>query len=325
MKVLRCDVTLVLLLLALIFPADAKIGKSSSKSSKPNGTINNVIILISDGCDEAIQTVARWYKGSDLQLDGLASTSVKNHMANSVITDSAAAATAVACGQKTTGSFLSVGPRTEDLLSIYNPGDMAEPYAPIASVLEAAKYVNKSTGLVATSTVSHATPAAFGSHIDNRGDEEAIMEQLVYNNIVVVLGGGKELLLPAPHFTNTTTGGNRSDCQNLSLVLQERGYQVVDNRQDFLAIETGKIWGLFQPKNLSPEVDRPETEPSLSEMTRKAIELLSQNKEGFLIVVEGSQIDLAAHNNDVSTLTCVRCFGELLSHAHFALCSLFTW
>ena len=314
MKILRCNitVTLVFLLLALISPAAAKIGKSCSKSFKPNGAISNVIILISDGCDEAIQTVARWYRGSDLQLDGLASTSVKNHMANSVMTDSAAAATAFACGHKTTESFLGVGPRAEDLLSIYNPENMAKPYAPIASVLEAAKYVHKSTGLVATSTVSHSTPAAFGSHIDNRGEEEAIMEQLVYNNIDVILGGGKELLFPAPNCRNEITGGKRSDCQDLLMVLLERGYQFVDNRQDLLAIETGKIWGLFQPHDLSPDIDRQETEPSLSEMTRKAIELLSQNKEGFLIVVEGSQIDLAAHNNDVSLITCFLCFGDLM-------------
>lgn len=99
----------------------------------------------------------------------------------------------------------------------------------------------------------------------------------------------------------------------------------VDNRQDLLAIETVKMWGLFQPNNLSPEVDRPETEPSLSEMIRKAIKLLTQNKEGFLLVVEGSQIDLAARINDVSMRTCVHCFGEALSHAPFALRSPFTW
>lgn len=122
--------------------------------------------------------------------------------------------------KKTTENFLGVSPRTEDLLSIYNPEDLAKSYAPVvASVLEATKHVHKSTRIVATSTVSDATPAAFGSHIDNRGDEAAIsMEQLVHNNIDVVLGGVKELLLPAPTCRNKISGGKRRDCQNLLMV-----------------------------------------------------------------------------------------------------------
>ena len=119
----------------------------------------NVIVLIPDGCDESVQTLARWYKGEDLQVDSMQGGSVKIHMANSVITGSAAAATAFATGHKTTVRFLGVGPRTSDLLPSVDA--TADPYAPVASVLEAAKLDGKATGLVATSRISHATPAGF--------------------------------------------------------------------------------------------------------------------------------------------------------------------
>jgi alkaline phosphatase len=105
----------------------------------------NVIVLIPDGCDETVQTVARWYKGEDLQVDKMAGGGVKVHMANSVIPGSAAAATAFATGHKTTVRFLGVGPRTDDLLTGFEP--TAEPYAPVASILEAAKLAGKATGI----------------------------------------------------------------------------------------------------------------------------------------------------------------------------------
>lgn len=106
--------------------------KRSSKSSKPLRLpwplFQNVIIRIPDGCDEAVPTLTRWYKGDSLTLDGLPRSSVKNHAANSIITDIAAAATAFASGYKTTANFLGVSPRTDNLLSIYkNATDMMTP------------------------------------------------------------------------------------------------------------------------------------------------------------------------------------------------------
>jgi alkaline phosphatase len=263
--------------------------------------IRNVIVMIPDGCDETVQTVARWYKGEDLQVDKMKNGVVKQHMANSVITGSAAAATAFACGEKTTVRFLGVGPREEDLLSIYDPEDMAPAYAPIASVLEGAKAVGKATGLVATSRISHATPAAFGCHIHDRGMDNEITEHLVYNNIDVAFGGGKRHLLPHPDCENGVSGGKRTDCENLLDVLYDRGYQFVETRDDMLDLSYGKAWGLFNMSHMQPDMDRQyfaPTEPSLAEMTDKAIELLSQDRDGFFLMVEGSQVDWAGHNND---------------------------
>jgi alkaline phosphatase len=261
----------------------------------------NVIVLIPDGCDESVQTLARWYKGEALQVDGMQGGSVKIHMANSVITGSAAAATAFATGHKTTVRFLGVGPRTSDLLPSVEP--TADPYAPVASVLEAAKLDDKATGLVATSRISHATPAAFACHIEDRGWDNDITEHMVYNNIDVVFGGGARHLISEPYTTTfgETWGAKREDGQNLMQVLEDRGYQFVDNKDDMAALSTGKVWGMFDDSHMDPEIDREAlhpTQPAIADMTAKAIELLSQDRDGFFLMVEGSQVDWAGHNND---------------------------
>ena len=261
----------------------------------------NVIVLIPDGCDESVQTLARWYKGEALQVDSMQGGSVKIHMANSVITGSAAAATAFATGHKTTVRFLGVGPRTSDLLPSVEP--TADPYAPVASVLEAAKLDGKATGLVATSRISHATPAAFACHIEDRGWDNDITEHMVYNNIDVVFGGGARHLISEPYTTTfgETWGAKREDGQNLMQVLEDRGYQFVDNKDDMAALSTGKVWGMFDDSHMDPEIDREAlhpTQPAIADMTAKAIELLSQDRDGFFLMVEGSQVDWAGHNND---------------------------
>lgn len=269
----------------------------------PRKRIKNVIVMVPDGCDETVQTVARWYKGEALQVDKMKLGAVKIHMANSVITGSAAAATAFATGHKTTVRFLGVGPRTEDLLTGFEP--TADPYAPVASILEAAQRRGKATGLVATSRISHATPAAFGSHIQDRGWDNDIMEHLVYNNIDVVLGGGARHLIPKGD-TYTTSfgaawGGKRTDGENLMDVLIDRGYMFIDNKEDMDAVTSGRVWGLFDDSHMQPDMDRQHFaphEPSIAEMTAKAIELLSQDRNGFFLMVEGSQVDWAGHNND---------------------------
>lgn len=288
-----------ILVLSMLAPASAKGRKIHYK----NRTFKNVIVLIPDGCDETVQTVARWYKGDDLQVDKMVGGGVKIHMANSVITGSAAAATAFATGHKTTVRFLGIGPRTDDLLTGFEP--TAEPYAPVASILEAAKLAGKATGLVATSRITHATPAAYACHIQDRGWDNDIMEHIVYNNLDVVFGGGARHLIPSGESYTTsfgaTWGGKRTDGENLMNELLDRGYQFVDNRDDMLALTDGPVWGLFDDSHMQPDIDRQyfaEHEPSIAEMTAKAIELLSHDPNGFFLMVEGSQVDWAGHNND---------------------------
>ena len=261
--------------------------------------IKNVIMMIPDGCDETVQTVARWYKGEDLQVDKMAIGAVKIHMADSIITDSASAATAFAEGIKTSNGFLGVGPDPETLLSVYSPEDMATPYAPVASVLEAAKLAGKATGVVATSRITHATPAGFYTHVEDRNWPNDIMEHLVYHDVDVAFGGGKR------HLLLTFDGGKRSD-EDLMSVLLERGYQFVETADAMENVTQGKVFGLFASSHMQPDIDRKHfapDEPSLAEMTAKAIELLSQDRDGFFLMVEGSQVDWAGHNNDPIYMT----------------------
>jgi alkaline phosphatase len=238
----------------------------------------------------------------------MVSGTVTTYMANSIITGSAAAATAFATGHKTTVRFLGVGPRTDDLLEGFVP--TAEPYAPVASVLEAAKLNGKATGLVATSRITHATPAAYACHIDDRGKDNDIMENMVYEDIDVVFGGGFRHLIPESETYETSFGeiwgGKRTDEQNLYEELLSRGYQVVDSEEGMDEVTSGKVWGLFDDSHMDPEIDRETlhpTQPSLSQMTEKAIEILNQDRNGFFLMVEGSQVDWAGHNNDPIYMT----------------------
>ncbi len=278
---------------------------------RSNAKIKNVIVMIPDGCDQNIQTLARWYSEDELQLDSMVTGMVSTHMANSVITGSAAAATAFATGEKTSARFIGVGPRTDDLLSIYDEEDMAKPYAPMATVLEGAKLEGKATGLVATSRITHATPAAYAAHIHDRGMDNEIMEHMVYQDIDVVFGGAERHLVPE------NDSGERLDGENLTEVLMDEGYQYVTTKDEMESLSSGKAWGMFAWSHMNSELGREGTEePSISEMTDKAIELLSQDKDGFFLMVEGSQIDWAGHGNDpVYMLTDFLAFDEAVELA----------
>jgi len=113
------------------------------------------------------------------------------------------------------------------------------------------------------------------------------------------LGGGRHYLIPA------AAGGGRQDQEDLLAVLRDRQYQLIDQRSELTSVTAPRVFGLFAPNHLAPEIDRPETapeQPSLAEMTQKAISLLSSRKNGFFLMVEGSQIDWACHANDPAHL-----------------------
>lgn len=278
---------------------NADAGFNDSVDCKSNAgseaKIKNVIVLVPDGCSQSVLTLARWYSGEPLLLDEMVAGTVSTYSTDSVITDSSSAATAFATGYKTTNGFVSVGPSNDSVLSMLESPSEELQYKPLATVLEGSKLEGKATGLVATSRVTHATPAAFASHVDSRDNENEIMEQMVYECIDVVFGGGSRHLVPEAE------GGKRTDGENLTEVLLDRGYKYVDTRDEMLNLSSGKTWGLFASSHMAPDIDRAELapeEPSLAEMTAKAVELLSQDKDGFFLMVEGSQVDWANHAND---------------------------
>ena len=254
----------------------------------------NVILLMTDGTSSTHITLTRWYKGAPLALDSILVGGLRTYSAESLVTDSAPAATAFATGYKTNSKFIGILPEKTTV-----PGVPAiseeDKYKPVATVLEGARLLGKSVGLVATSQVQHASPAGFSAHTPFRDRYTLIAEQQVYGDIDVVFGGGLQYLLPK------ALGGVRTDDKNLVNVLKDKGFPLLKTRDELLAFKGRKAWGLFAPEALLYDLDRKDfapQEPSLAEMTGKAIETLSKNEKGFFLFVEASKVDWAAHAND---------------------------
>ncbi len=243
--------------------------------------VKNVILLIGDGMGTEQVNLGRIYKGDELYIDkfdytGTAST-YSADPENKWVTDSAAAGTALATGVKTYDGAISVDLNQE----------------PIETILEKAQKARKSTGIVTTTRITHATPACFASHNIDRGNETEIAEDIIEHEVDVILGGGKV------NFIDKKDGGKRKDGRNLIEEAKNIGYNYVETKNDLKNINNGKILGLFNESHINYKLDRDSSiEPSLEEMTNKAIDILSENNRGFFLMVEGGRIDHAAHAND---------------------------
>jgi alkaline phosphatase len=249
-------------------------------------------MLIADGASTDVLSLARWYKGGPLAVDSIICGLIKTSSSDSTIADSAPAATAFSTGYKSkTG----------------NLGISGDSLIPKITVLELAKIKGKSTGFAVTCENPHATPAAFTSHCQFRKDYETINEQQVFNNIDVVFsGGGYDFINKAAFDKTKCMFPFRTDKMNLRDSLTKMGYKFISSKAEFLRLNSEtKVWGSFNSDTIDISNDfdnrkKPgdKQAPSLAETTNKAIEILSQNKEGFFLMVEGSKVDFAAHNND---------------------------
>lgn len=251
--------------------------------------VKNVILLIADGAGVAHFTLSRWYNGSGLlAMDEWTCGLLRTYGANIPLTDSAPAATAFATGFKSFTGFVGVLPAVAPMWGIDQQSGTDPESRPLVTVLEAARLAGKATGIAVTCEIPHATPAAFSAHYIRRNNYETIIEQQVYNEIDVVLAGGAMYLKPQ----------NRKDGEDLTAVLRQKGYQLVRTREEMLGALSGRVWGLFAEQDIACDLDRSAAEPGLAEMTAKAIALLRRNKKGFFLMVEGSKIDWAAHDNE---------------------------
>ncbi|KGA98932.1 alkaline phosphatase [Alkalihalobacillus alcalophilus ATCC 27647 = CGMCC 1.3604] len=240
----------------------------------------NVIFMIPDGFSAGYATNYRIYKGEETIFDQMLVGMMKTYSEDNWVTDSAAAGTAMATGVKTNNGMISVSSDGEELKTI----------------LEAANEAGKSTGLIATSTITHATPAVFASHVESRGSEAEIALQMI-EKVDVLLGGGKSNFLPE------SEGGTQPK-QHVVEEAMMKGFQFVETRDELLAIQEDypKLLGLFAADAMASELERESTtnEPSLAEMTEVAIQTLSKQENGFFLMVEGSQIDWAGHAHDAA-------------------------
>ncbi|MGP7816444.1 alkaline phosphatase [Niallia sp. 01092] len=286
--------------------AEAKASKKMPKEPK------NVIMMVMDGTSSSATTLARWYKGKPLHMDKLMAGGVRAYSAESAITDSAPAATALATGNKSNSGYIGVLPSLVNTPGV-KPVSKNKQYSPVANVLEGAKLTGRATGIIATSEIQHATPAGFSAHHYDRGNFEVLGEQQVYQNIDVVLGGGKQSLLPGEGEKS------RKDGEDLVKVINKKGYDFVETKDELMKSKSRKIWGAFADRDLANDMDRKQTkpeQPTLSQMTDKAIKTLSKDKDGFFLFVEGSKPDWSAHGNEpIGMLSEVLAFDEAVGKA----------
>lgn len=281
---------------ALAACGHAPLPRSQASTTPPS--VRNVIFMMSDGTPNEAWALTRWVKGARLASDGILTGAVQTYGADSIITDSAPGGTAFATGRKGTDKGIAVAPWRVTIAGVdANP---AQAYAPLPTVLEGARLTGRATGLVATANIQHASPAAFSAHTLDRGRYNDIGEQQVYQDIDVVLAGGEQHLLPM-----ADGRGVRQDNEDLVRVLQGKGYDFVRTRAQMHAASGTKLFGMFARDDMVYDLDRAQfapDQPSLAEMTRKAIDVLSRSEKGqrhgFFLFVEGSKVDWAAHAND---------------------------
>jgi alkaline phosphatase len=282
--------------LAVISTSSLLMAADTQKSQVKKSDSKNIIVLIGDGMGPAQVSAARLYSKAvlgkpHLTLDsyyvGQATTYADkgedgDKIVSGAITDSASAGTAFATGNKTYNAAISVSNE-----------DVSKPYA---SVIEAAEMNGKATGLVTTARITHATPAVFGSHVRSRDNESAIASQYLDSGIDVLFGGGEQF------FLSKDEKGKRAD-KSIIKDFTAKGYKVVKDNKSLNALtsKNQKAVGLFGSSHVAYVPDRTESTPNLANMTKKALEILSTDKDGFAIMIEGGRIDHASHANDFPT------------------------
>ncbi len=253
------------------------------------GQAKNIILMIGDGMGPAHVQVAWLYATRQLGkhlvmtevMDKGQTAYMVNDTADSTVTESAAAAVQMATGVKVLFKSIGIGPDGKILKTI----------------LEMAKEKGKATGLVTTSGITDATPAAFAAHVEKRSEEEKIAEQLIKSDVNMLFGGRKEFFLPE------SEKGKRKDGRNLLSEARQNGYVVVETEEEMQKAQGEKILGLFNQGNMLFEIDRKGSmEPSLAAMASKALDLLDKNENGFFLMVEAGRIDHAAHHSDIAAV-----------------------
>jgi alkaline phosphatase len=265
---------------------------------------NNVILFIGDGMGLASRQIARIlskgitqgkYDGFlDMELlnDGMALINTSGY--DSLVTDSANAASAYATGHKSVVNAMGVYENSSK-----------DPFAhpKVENIAELVKRARgMSVGLVTTSNITDATPAAMVAHTRRRAEQNFIAGEMMKADIV--LGGGSRQFLPAG-----TPGSQRKDERNLIDEFKAAGYVFAKDRAELASAKGGKILGLFNLDNMNVYLDRevlkdPDVlggftnQPTLAEMTQKALDELGKNKNGFFLMVEGACIDKQLHTMD---------------------------
>ena len=251
--------------------------------------IKNIIVMIGDGmCMEAV-TVGWTLNGGHLNMDNFPVAGYsRTYCADRLITDSCAGGSAIAGGEKTKYGYIG-----QDV-----DGN------PFKTLLHRAREKGMRTGVAVTCRINDATPADFVCHAPDRDLEAEIAAQFVDSGVDFITGGGRKFW------------DQREDGRNLIEEMKAKGYTFVDTQEDLMKVKEGPLVGLFAPLDMDPVLDRG---PVLPNCTDKALELLD-NKKGFFLMIEGSQIDDWAHRNKVGHMAeelfdFDKCIGKVLEFA----------
>jgi len=244
-----------------------------SESKIKTKEVRNIILLIGDGMGIPAVYSAMTVSPVALNFERFPYTGFsKTYSLDDYITDSAAGGTALSSGKKTNNGVIGQDSSGNKFISI----------------LEIAEQHGLATGLVSTSSITHATPASFIAHVPNRDAYEDIALEFLKTDIDVFIGGGIDNFF------------RREDKLNLLDSLKSRGYEVDTTLESILASNSSKLAGLNVPKHNPYRLEG--RGDMLPQSTKKAIEILSKNEKGFFLMVEGSQIDWAGHGNQAVNL-----------------------
>ncbi len=254
----------IVLAFALFFISCTGKTPPGPKTGKPK----NIILLIGDGMGLAQIYAGMVANGDALNFERFKTIGFhKSYSSNNIITDSAAGATAFSCGEKTYNGAIGVGPD-----SLFRE-----------TILESAEKEGLSTALVATCSITHATPASFIAHVKSRALDEDIAADFLKTDVDVFIGGGSAFF------------EKRADGKNLLNELKAKGYEVDTTKKEILASNAKKLAGLYAATQ--PDSVTGVRGDILHKATQKAIDIVSKNPEGFFMMAEGSQIDWGGHAN----------------------------
>ncbi|MFP4620540.1 MAG: alkaline phosphatase, partial [Bacteroidales bacterium] len=264
-------VTVFMISLAVVF-SSLQNGKAPEQTTKEEHSVSkpkNIVLMIGDGMG-----VSQIYAGMTVSKEPLVFEQFQNigfqktHSKDSYITDSGASGTAIATGKKTNNGHIAVTPSGEELTTI----------------LELAEKHGLSTGLASTSSIVHATPAAFITHNKDRNNYEDLAADFLETDIDVFIGGGKESF------------DDREDGRDLIQALKSDDYQVLTEMDEINKVREGKLAG-FTAEGHNPRYSEGRGD-MLPEATQTALDILDNNQEGFFLMVEASQIDWGGHDNN---------------------------
>ncbi|HET6395196.1 MAG TPA: alkaline phosphatase [Blastococcus sp.] len=287
---------------AVVLSLGGAAAASADRRDGSQARARNVILFVGDGMGVSHRTAAALATvgpDGELAMDGLRHSGLVSTAPadpGTVVTDSAAAGTALATGVRTSNGAVGVDPDGR----------------PVETVVERAEAAGLATGLVTTGEITDATTAAFAAHVPDRGQQTEIARQFVEETGVdVLLGGGEDFWYPPGDPGRIPGGTGLSDQGDLVRRAQELGYAYVSDRAGLAGARGDELLGLFDNRTMFVAAPEPagtnDRRVSLAEMTQKAIDVLSRDDDGFLLVVEEEAVDGQAHaNNAGETIEAVR-------------------